>query len=162
MLKYLFTNSADLIEGLLNIFKQKCDLRILYNEKSSIMKKRNLSLSLFFFLLFTVAYSQKVTKKVTKDICGCFEKIDNKQSIEILERRSELCITDHMMNHAEGLIKEYDIKEGDEKGAQKMTEAIGTKLIQDCPSALAIFTIIGNSKEENSKVEIPEDEMNEE
>jgi hypothetical protein len=126
------------------------------------MKKRNLSLSLFLFLLFSMAYSQKVTKKVTKDICGCFDRIDDKQSIEILEQHSEVCITDHMMNHAEGLIKEYDIKEGDEEGAQKMTEAIGTKLIQDCPSALNIFKIIGDSKEENSKVEIPEEEMNEE
>lgn len=104
------------------------------------------SFFVFAVLMFAPAYSQKVTKKVTKEICECMDKIDQSAKATILQQESEACIMQSMISNIEGLMKEYKIKEGDEQATTKMGEEIGVKLVKDCPSAMNIFVILGNQE----------------
>jgi hypothetical protein len=117
------------------------------------MKILKIALLAGALLVFTPSFSQKVTKKVTKEICDCFDKIDPKSPMEALKQESETCIMQGMMNNIDGLVKEYKIKEDDPQAADKMGQEIGKRLVKECPSALNIFIIIGSDEEKPAEGE---------
>lgn len=118
------------------------------------MKIIRLALVIAFGIFLAPAFGQKATKKTTKEICQCMDKIDPNAPIEELKRQSEQCITSGIMNNFSGLVKEYKIKDDDSDGAEKMGEAIGLKLVKECESARNIFIRMNNEgKEENTEGE---------
>jgi hypothetical protein len=104
-------------------------------------------------LVFTPSFSQKVTKKVTKEICDCFNKIDVKSPNEALKQESDACMMQGIMNNLEGLVKEYKIEEGDEAATEKMGTDIGMRLVKECPAFLTIYVAMEANKEKEEKPE---------
>lgn len=119
-----------------------------------------IKISFFVFagLMFAPVYSQRVIKKVSKEICDCMNKIDQKAKAVDLKQEIEACLMQGMMSDIEGLKKKYKIEEGDEKAITKMTEDILTRLVKTCPNARDIFTVISNSEEEGPSEDMIEEE----
>ena len=105
-------------------------------------------LILFFATLAMPSFSQKVTKKVSKEICGCFDKIDLKGPTSTVEEQAQECILKGIVDHADELVKEYKLDPNDESAGEKIGEELGKVLVAECPKATDVFTIMGSPGEE--------------
>lgn len=117
------------------------------------MKTIHLLLIIFFVSLYLPSFSQKVTRKVTKEICHCFDKIDLKAPSEDVHEKAQGCILSGIMEHAEELVEEYNIDPDDEAAGEKVGRELGKRLMEHCPSAVKVFTLMGASGEQGEQPE---------
>jgi hypothetical protein len=101
-------------------------------------------------------------KKVTKDICNCFDKIDQKGAPAAVKDEAEQCLISGMMASYADLVKAFKIDENDASAGEKIGQEIAMKLLKDCPSSVGIFMIIGSADDSGTEEEGGEEEIDEE
>ena len=98
------------------------------------------------------ASAQKVLKKVSKEACVCFEKIDLKQNPEVVDEAFAECLGNSLVSHQKELEKEYKM-DFSEKLMDKMQTDLVNVLVSECDFMLK-YALLMAAKEDNSESDI--------
>jgi hypothetical protein len=113
------------------------------------MKKLIIIICILF--LTPYAYSQNVIKKISKEACGCLEKIDlNSDSTEVTRISSD-CFAIAITTNLSGLKKELNIDPARQESLDSITDPLMEELFKSCPVFVKIATSLG--KQNQPKVE---------
>ncbi|MDF2455982.1 MAG: hypothetical protein K0R51_1975 [Cytophagaceae bacterium] len=98
------------------------------------------------------ASAQKVLKKVSKEACVCFGKIDLKQDTEVIDGAFAECLGNSLVSHQKELEKEYKM-DFSEKLMDKMQTDLVNVLVSECEFMLK-YALLMAGKEESSENDI--------
>ncbi len=114
---------------------------------------RSIIIILFLVAVCTQnASAQKVLKKVSKEACDCFEKIDLTQASEVIDEGFAECLGNSLISHQKELEKEYKM-EFSEKLMDKMQNDMVNVLVSECDFMLK-YALLMAAKEDNSESDI--------
>lgn len=111
------------------------------------------------FILFAICSSTTFGQAYMDDIvdktCDCVDHLSKDLDNETYTMKLGLCIINSSMPYAKQLKKEYGINlDNISKGAEKLGEVVGVKMIGVCPDALVLATDkIGNASDTDTEDE---------